>query len=428
MDSSDGSIFNDIKSKLFIERCRYIIKCDSRQIRLYRISCEDRGSQRMKKRLNILFFSICFLGAILAEAYFLQAGAEKLFSVIAIGIVVLITGYLLMDSIRSKLMDSGRGIKNYLDQMYREDSERFIENMEELKNLQKATYTATKKNSVMLSHQFEELLDRVETLENNNTKSLQKLLELQKKALEGQKNALNLEINYNKENTKLIIKALKEAGNQEETKELLNKLLEQLEKGTAVLQNELQNISITIQGPLTNNLYSEHEWELGTETRVENLTETGWDIDAEIEVEDSSTSWMDSSDDTTEKEAVEIEWEAEQQDEITQAQEETLEWKGDVDLELNNLISSWENEPTIEIAPEITAAIDTEQVPEAMEVSSIEVNVEPVETEDTAALKIDEEGNEIGEEITPEFKPIYDDPNKALSADEIAALFASFGQ
>lgn len=414
----------------------------------------------MKKRLNIIFFGVCFLGAILAEAYFLQAGEGNRFSIIAIGFVVLITGYLLMDSVRSKLSESTREIKNYLDQMYREDSQRFTENMEELKNLQKATYTATKKNTVMLSQQLETLLERVETLENNNTKSLHKLTELQKKALEGQKNALSLEINYNKENTKLIIKAIKEAGEQEETKELLNKLLERLEKGTEVLQNELQNISITIQGPLTNNLYSEHEWELGTGARVENLTETGWDVDAEIEVENSNTTWNNSSDDFSEKEAVEIEWETEQQaealeetaaeseafevnqaptdelsytgleSEMTQEQAKASDWDGDVDLELNNLIQSWENEPITEITPEIIAAKEDEQVSEVTEVSSIESTgaFEPTMAQEATALQADEEEMEAMEAKKAEIKPLYDDPNKALSADEIAALFASFGQ
>ena len=358
----------------------------------------------MKKRLNIIFFSVCFLGAILAEAYFLQAGEGKLFSVIAIGGVVLITGYLLMDSVRSKLTESKREVKNYLDQMYREDSERFRENMEELKNLQKATYTATKKNTAMLSQQLDTLLDRVEALENNQAISLNKLIELQRKALEGQKNALNLEINYNKENTKHMIKALKEAGNQEETKELLNKLLERLERGTQVLQNELQNISISIQGPVTNNLYTKNEWE------------------------------------------------TEQQAEITQITTATSDWDGDVDLELNNLIQSWEMEPNTEITPEIIAVEEDEQESEVMEQSMIETteSEETVMDEEAVELQVEEAAEpqadeavepqveeavelqaddmEAEETIVTEIKPLYDDPNKALSADEIAALFASFGQ
>jgi hypothetical protein len=56
------------------------------------------------------------------------------------------------------------------------------------------------------------------------------------------------------------------------------------------------------------------------------------------------------------------------------------------------LIDSFEEEPKSEVLEEIN-----------------EVMVEPLPT-------------------IPEVKPLYADPNKALSADEIASLFASFGQ
>ncbi|MBP1755364.1 MAG: hypothetical protein H6Q59_1762 [Firmicutes bacterium] len=394
----------------------------------------------MKKRLNIVFFGLCFLGAIIAEAYFVQAGAGNLFSIIAIGVVTLITGYLLMDSIRSKLTESGREIKNYLDQMYREDTERFTESITEVMNLQKATYTATKKNTATLSEQFDELLNRVEVLENNNTKSLQRLLELQKKALEGQKNALNLEINYNKENTKLLVKAMKQAGNQEEIKGLLNKILEQNEKGTEILQNELQNISITIQGPLTNNLYSEQEWELGSGAKVENLTESGWNVDAEVEVNDSNNSWNSDLDESIEKDPMEIEWDTVNEEQTSTGEQKYTEdqtfiednimeevaadvtdWNSDIDLELNNLIQGWDLNSTTEITPESSATQEEEQEPEVIE-DKLGEAVEAIEAVEAV------EPIEVMEESKSEIKPLYADPNKALSADEIAALFASFGQ
>jgi hypothetical protein len=384
----------------------------------------------MKKRINIIFFSICFLGAIIAEAYFILAEAGNLISVIGIGMVALIMCYLLMDSIRSKLSESSKSVKNYIDQMYREDTERWNERFMELQNLQKATYTAIKKNTSMTSEQYGELLIRVETLEANNSKAVQKIIELQKKALEGQKNSLSLEINHNKENTKQIVKALRETSNQEESKELLNRILERLEKGTEVIKNELQSISITIQGPLTNNLYSEHNWDINSGSKVENLTDTGWNVDAEVELVDADYNWKGET--GTEEEKLSIEWDTDaiQTEDLptvegwgTEMEEEkptvseawgaepsvdNSSWNMEVDMELNKLIEGWGNATVEEKTPEIIDSYEKEPISEVVEAV-----------------------NEVVEEaqpLIPEVKPLYADPNKALSADEIAALFASIGQ
>jgi hypothetical protein len=250
---------------------------------------------------------------------------------------------------------------------------------------------------------------------------------------------------------------MKEAGNQEEIKSLLNKILEQNEKGIERLQNELQNISITIQGPLTNNLYSEQEWELGSGSKVENLTETGWNVDAEVVLNDGNDSWNIGSDEEIEKDPVEIEWDSaneeqssieepkyseeqkhtfEEEQLFTQTTEDNVmeeatsdysDWNAGIDLELNNIIQGWDLNSTTEITPDANATLEEEQVPEVIddksdELSKTEETIETVETFEAA------ESFEVKEESKPEIKPLYDDPNKALSADEIAALFASFGQ
>ncbi len=282
----------------------------------------------MKKKLNIVFFSLCFLGSVIAEAYFIQAGASHLFSIIALGAVVLITGYLWMDSIRSKLSESGKEIKNYIDRMYLEETGRWNERLNELQNLQKATYTATKKNTATLSEQLEELIDRIDSLEVNNASALQRLADLQIKALEGQKKALSLEINYNKENARQLMKAIGESGNQTEMIEVLGRIAERLECSTQVVQQELQNMSNTDRVLSMSNQYFESSWNMNSEPRVENLTETGWNVDAVVELDEELS-----------------EQEAEEQ-----------------------------------------------------------------------------------QALNKEIKPLYADANKALSADEISALFASYGQ
>lgn len=330
----------------------------------------------MKKKLNIIFFGLCFLGSVITEAYFMEAGEGNLFNIIALGIVILITGYLLMDSIRSKLSDSGKEIQKYIDKMYLEETVRLNERYNELLNLQKATYTATKKNTAAISEQLEKLIDRVDSMEGNNAKALQMLTDLQMKALEGQKKSLSLEVNYNKENTGQLMKAISESGNQAETIELLGRIADQIKDSTQVLQQELQNMSITVQAPSVSNQYSENSWNINTEPRVENLTETGWEVDAEIELGAKVSGWNSDAD--------------------TLPEEENIGWNSSVELEATELSNGWS-----------TSAVQEE--------SSSEEAISKLEAEEPISQ-------------VKEIKPLYEDANKALSADEIAALFASFGQ
>jgi hypothetical protein len=382
------------------------------------------------KKLNIVFFSLCFLGALIAEAYFIQAGASNWFSIIALGIVVLITGYLWMDAVRTKLSDSGKEIKNYIDRMYQEETERWNDRLNELQNLQKASYTATKKNTVTLSEQLDGLLNRMNALEESQTRALQKLTDMQLKALEGQKKSLSLQVNYDKENTRQLINAIGEAKNSEETLELLNKITEQLENSTYILCQELKNLSIKVETPSTVGSYTEDEWNMDREPKVENLTETGWNVDAEVELDTDGNSWDNRTEPVIEE--LETDWNGEEKPDTNMAdlaladeqeqytvptvdnkeaemEEAALDtdWNS-VDLDLNNIIEGWNEEPLEEKTPDMISSQE-ETIPEVVDVVD-----EPVTVEEQSAK--------------PEIKPLYDDPNKALSADEIAALFASFGQ
>lgn len=196
----------------------------------------------MKKKLNILFFGVCFLAAILAEVYCIRVLENDLFSIIAIGFVVLITGYLFMDSIRSTIIQWGKDTRFFFDRMYREETDKWNNRYTETVNLQKATYIALKKNSTVLSEQLKEVLLRMNELEENYNNEIHKITELQRKVLEGQKNALNLEINYNRENTKQLIHALREEGDKTDQKELLQKIWEELEINNTLLQEQLRHL------------------------------------------------------------------------------------------------------------------------------------------------------------------------------------------
>lgn len=277
----------------------------------------------MKKRLNIVFFSICFLAALLAEAYCIHILGADLLSVGGIGIVVLISGYLLLDSIREQWVKSREKAKFVLEKIYQEETEKWNERYNELSNLQKATYTATKKNTAMLQEKFDEILIKMDSLEKIYEKSAQKITELQKKSMEGQKNALNLEINYNKENTKQIIKVLREQGKKLDQEEQLSLILNQLEKNNAYLQENIGKI--------------QYEY-----SKEDTSSETGTDSD-------------------------------------------TFEFNTFEDEDKSDLETVWNTSN-------------------------------------------DQELEENNQQEKPTIVPLYDDPNKALTADEIASLFASFGK
>lgn len=277
----------------------------------------------MKKRLNIVFFSICFLAALLAEAYCIHILDGDLLSVGGIGIVVLISGYLLLDSIREQWVKSREKAKFVLEKIHQEETEKWNERYNELSNLQKATYTATKKNTAMLQEKFDEILIKMDSLEKIYEKSAQKITELQKKSMEGQKNALNLEINYNKENTKQIIKVLREQGKKLDQEEQLSLISNQLEKNNAYLQENIGKIQYEYSNEGTS-------------------SESGTDSD-------------------------------------------TFEFNTFEDEDKSDLETVWNTSN-------------------------------------------DQELEENNQQEKPTIVPLYDDPNKALTPDEIASLFTNFGK
>lgn len=219
----------------------------------------------MAKRINIIFFGLCFIAALIGEAYCIIILKGDLFSTVCIGFVVLITGYLFMDSIRSKLIQSRESGKFYMDHILQEENDRWNEKYNELVNLQKATYTATKKNTAMLEQQFDKIQTRQEAIANNIVRELQMVIDLQKKAMEGQKNALNLEINYNKENTKQLMQVLREESEKASFQEQLSKILELLEDNHELMK-ELKNLPINSE---INENAPELSWHLNEEPEPE---------------------------------------------------------------------------------------------------------------------------------------------------------------
>ena len=455
----------------------------------------------MKKRLNIIFFSLCFIASIIIEAYFLQAEKTDIPSIAGMGIVVLITGYLLLDSLRSRLDDGTKALKAYVDQMIQKHLEHANEHYTELNNLQKANYTATKKNTVLISGQLADTMNRLDKMEEKTSKALYKIAELQKKSLEGQKNALNYEINYNKENTRQLIKVLREENNRTEVSDLMARLLESMNRNNELLEaqlNKLNSMSLenvyireadgeksfsrafeeqdnhqldSLRNTDREEIPEEAEWPQET---ADNFPGIAWEDDEEAKEEfpmmtsdEAYVSFPETPAETTEEaveevaaaiemgEAGNIEVEAGNVGSAAVEASSEESWLSDVNDELNNLMSGWsfesESEDVTEkaeaesenYAPDTLTSIEEEPVSEApiqiddfimdTEMETVD-NSEVTNATETASIETDSteatstEAVSEEKESAPEITPIYSDPNKALSADEIAALFASFGQ
>lgn len=310
----------------------------------------------MKKRLNSVFFGVCFLAALLAETYSFIVLEGELLNSIGFGLVVLITGYLLFSELRNSFYDKKSKLSYYVDHIIFEELETLKSRLNDSSNVQKATYSATKKSTEIMKEQLEEIRNRLDALESNNSSALYLIAELQRRSLEGQKKALNIELNYNRESTKQLLEALQSEGKYSDVEQKLDKIISLLEQKDELL----------------------------------------WDLNVESLKNQKSSNYPDFEDEaavTAEK------------------------------IEDNRLTEGTDQEYPI---PE-DMTVDVNE-PEKF----VSENILPQEIE-----KIDDSQGETEEDLTEEeveetdsstIQPLYDDPNKALSADEIAALFESYGQ
>ncbi|MGB4661195.1 MAG: hypothetical protein WBI07_18630 [Mobilitalea sp.] len=361
----------------------------------------------MKKKANIVFFSSCFMIAVILEAYCIQVFNGDLLSVIGIGVVVLITGYLLIDSISTKISSENQKIIYFVEHTLNEESDKWSERFSNQFNIQKATYAATKKNTVIATEQFASLLLRLETLEKSNARALQKIMELQKKSLEGQKKALNIEVNYNKNNTTQIIEFLKTQGEKLDRQEQLSIILDWMEKNNELLKENLtnqQNSAVDVK-VYNNKEYTAQNTEVRNDLLEEDSSEVDFDFSSAGNFESTDTSKV-----------FDLDSEAEKSEIVEPEAEEYL--SGTVENAVMEKMNNSYNE--MEDTEEIEDSKDTEEIEE---IEETDINNAP----EISEVDQDQSESEAVSEKSVEIEPLYADPNKALTADEIASLFASFG-
>jgi general stress protein CsbA len=133
----------------------------------------------MIKRMNTVFFAMCFLIALMGEMYSIIRLGDY-FSIIGIGIVVLLIGYLMLDSFRSDIKKFNRDYTETDSKGVNKDEEIY----EKLMTIQKATYTATKKSETATLEQIKELQKKLNQIENTMISLEQQIDEIKKNSLD----------------------------------------------------------------------------------------------------------------------------------------------------------------------------------------------------------------------------------------------------
>ncbi len=190
----------------------------------------------MKSRLNSIFFGVCFLASLLAVVYSIVVLEGDIVNTIGFGLVSLIMGYMLFEEIYTNIRHKQEQ-DNYIRDVFLSEISKLRSGLKDLTNVEKATYSATKKSTEQLTAQLIEVVKRVEMLESNYISALNQVTELQKKALDNQKKATNLEIHYSKENTKDLLHAIEALDGKMITEDKINQILNSLEQKSGS-QNE----------------------------------------------------------------------------------------------------------------------------------------------------------------------------------------------
>lgn len=122
----------------------------------------------MKKKMSIIFYSLFFIASIIMETYCLLQLRDDLISLGGMSLVVLISAYLLIDSILGEITKEKLSVNNnnfIID--------RIEKKLEDMENIQKAIYVSTKKSYSLLE-------ERLADMENNIEDKLSCILKEQK--------------------------------------------------------------------------------------------------------------------------------------------------------------------------------------------------------------------------------------------------------
>jgi len=345
----------------------------------------------VNKKFNIsIFYILFFLAAVFLSGFVLLELREDFLAVLGSIAVLLISAYLLIDKLHEDILFYLSELKNGTKTTDETEKEKLAPYLDEIQKIEKATYTATKKNAIASEDHYKDLLIQVNRISDELQQLMQatekgvenvpgkQLIQIQQQILDQdaenyryQTNALKAIVKYNKENAKQIAEnANSNAQNilkQSETD--TDRILE----GLHLLGEQVVQLSM-IQERIND--------------RIDKMQESGMQIIRE--------------------EAVKA-----------------------VPLPEATRVSAPIPEPISEPTPEPIIELESETFPEPSAASELILEPEPL-SEPEPVLKsapAPEAKPEPKPEPTPAPKaeiPVPSgDPNKSLSADEIAAMFAA---
>lgn len=346
-----------------------------------------------KKGLSKTFFLLFFLAAVYFVLYILLTYHESYFAVGACGVILLTAGYLFISE---------------LEKERREKEEEEYERAEKLQNflketiqIQKALYTAVRKGNEAIRQQLKEVCDDMPSglAAEEEQKLLQNIAAAQERAVGENKRLAELQVNalkavakYNKENARQL------ALNANENAERIAAGISHLEANVEFRIDRFVAKQFTEQSStVLNDSGSENPAESGSlaagvgqsSTISEMPVSSSAGVEAEIKIE----------------EAVEkmVLPESVQEDELSPSEPDQPMSPGEIEALIASLDGQNKSEDEgIDISfPDLTAQLQPE---------------------------IDEVPESVPEAEKKPAVPVSDDPNHAMSPDEIAALIASMTQ
>jgi len=183
----------------------------------------------VNKKFNIsIFYILFFLAAVFLSAFVLLELREDYLAVLGSVAVLLISGYLLVDKLHEDILFFMSELQKGSKPSDEPEKEKLAPYLEEIQKIEKASYTAVKKNTLAGEDHYKELLyqmgqisDRIQQLMLAAEKSAEnvpgkQLLQIQQQILDQdtenyqyQNNALKAVVKYNKENAKQVADSVK---------------------------------------------------------------------------------------------------------------------------------------------------------------------------------------------------------------------------
>lgn len=165
------------------------------------------------KKYELKISACLFLVSFFAEVHFMTATTKDVISILGVGIVILISGYLVLDSLEEKKEEFIQMIKENLKQVQEGEKEEkevsfqtneiTLEEIEKLEKMNKIIYAAIKKETVMVEEEFLQLKNNLTLLEEIRNASTDELLGYDKKIFEANKKIYQVQKNLEQRLLKL---------------------------------------------------------------------------------------------------------------------------------------------------------------------------------------------------------------------------------